>query len=71
MTTAASKIIEEFDALPYSEKEKAKQVIDKLMVEEARKEIKKNCDEGLKMSKEGKLKAYGNMDDLMNALNEN
>lgn len=70
MSTAVHKIVEEFDELPIEEKEEAKEILDKLMIEARREEIRRNGEEAIKLHSEGKLKSFDNAKDLMNSLLE-
>lgn len=70
MSATVHKIIEEFDELSIEEKEEAKEVLDKLMIEARREEIRQNGEEAKKMHYEGKLKSFDNANDLMNSLME-
>lgn len=68
MTVAVNKIVEEFDELSIEEKEEAKEIFDKLMIEARREEIRRNGEEAMKLHKEGKVK-FGSASDLLKDLN--
>ena len=70
MSVTVHKIIEEFDELSIEEKEEAKEIMDKLMIEARREEILRGGEEARKEHHEGKLKAYDNADDFMKSLME-
>lgn len=70
MTVAVNKIVEEFDELSIEEKEEAKEIFDKLLIEARRADILRGGEEARKEHREGKLKAYDNADDFMKSLME-
>lgn len=63
-------IIEQIRKLSLSEKEDLQTLLDKILIEERRKEIAENHKQSLKELKKGKLKFYSKPEDLLNTLNE-
>jgi hypothetical protein len=68
MTASVHKIVEEFDELSVDEKEEAKELFDKLMIEARREEIRLAGEEARKLYREGKVK-FGSAADLLKELN--
>lgn len=62
-------VVDEIRQLSTDEKKELVEIIERDLIEERREEILGNCEEGLKEFKEGKLKFYTDVDELMAALN--
>jgi hypothetical protein len=63
-------IVEEVKNLSFEEKEELSTVLEKILVEERRKEILLHHEQSMKEHKEGKLKFYDSPKDSLNMLNE-
>ncbi len=63
-------VVDEVRQLSFEEREQLMDVIERSLIDERRKEILKNGEEARRAYKNGELKAYTNVDDLMKALND-
>ena len=70
MAATLNKVIEEFDALPFNEKEIFQDIVNKAMIEAARAEFRKDSEKALSDYKAGKLKGFKNTEDLLGSLDD-
>ena len=70
MATAFHKVVEEINQLNLEEKEQVKEITEKMIIEDRRKDIKKNVEISRKEFAEGKTKSFNNVDDLINSLTD-
>jgi hypothetical protein len=62
-------VVEEINKLSKDEKEEIKDLLESYLIEDARKEFKKNYEESIRLKKEGKLRKLSNLDEFDKELN--
>jgi len=70
MSTTFAEIVEDVKQLSPAEKEELQALLKKYLVEERRREIEDNAAAGLKEYRDGKLKSFSNVDELMDSLSD-
>jgi phosphopantothenate synthetase len=68
MSQTFAEIVEDVKHLSPAEKEELQELLRKYLIEERRREIRENAEEGLKEYREGKLEIFSNVDDMMDSL---
>lgn len=68
MSQTFAEIVEDVKQLSPAEKEELQELLRKYLIEERRREIRESAEAGLKEYKEGKLRSFSNVDEMMDSL---
>ena len=68
MSQTFAEVVEDVKQLSPAEKEELQELLKKYLIEERRREIRENSEAGLKEFREGELKTFSNVDELMDSL---
>jgi len=68
MSQTFAEVVEEVKQLSPAEKEELQELLKMYLIEERRREIRESGEAGLKEFREGQLKSFSDVDDLMDSL---
>lgn len=68
MSQTFAEIVEDVKQLSPGEKEELQELLKKYLIEERRREIRENGEDGLKEYEDGKLQVFSNADEMMDSL---
>ena len=68
MSQTFAEVVEDVKQLSSAEKEELQELLKKYLIEERRRQIRENSEVGLEEFREGKLKSFSGVDELMDSL---
>ena len=68
MSQTFAEVVEEVKQLSVAEKEELRELLNKYLIDERRREIREDAEAGMEELRRGELKSFSNLDDLMDSL---